>query len=301
MGGQYAPIAVSASRPSSDAAKHDAAFAAAVDVKVRARLLPVLFAGALFCYLDRTNLSFAALDMNAEIGLDDRAYGVGAGIFFTTYACFGVPAAVATKKFGARIGLSVILVLWGIASGAMAFISDASGFYALRLVIGATEAGFFPSVIYYLTLWADQADMGLNYTLVILATALSGIIGGPLAGVILTYTNGAAGLSGWRWLFIAEAAPTVLLGFFMLYYLDRDPANARFLTRDEREFLVERQRRQRGSRENGANAAEGMGAAIRLRWLWILIAVWLLYSCGYYGESLLFWRGRRKNIALSCD
>lgn len=208
-----------------------------------------------------------------------------------------------TKNVGARVGLSAILVLWGVASGAMAFIDGARGFYILRLAIGATEAGFFPSVIYYLTLFVDESDMGLNYTIVVLATALSGIIGGPLAGLILTYAHGVAGLSGWRWLFLAEALPTVALGLFTLYYLDSEPASAAFLTPPERAFIVARQRRQRTTREAAADAADGMGAALRLTWLWLLIAVWFLYSCGYYG--IIFWMplllkslGDRSNITI---
>lgn len=267
---------------------------AAIDVKVRRRLLPVLFAAALLCYLDRTNLSFAALQMNSDLGFGERVYGIGAGVFFATYAGFGVPASVACKKVGARVGLPAILVAWGVASGSMAFIQGVRSFYALRLIVGATEAGFFPGVIYYLTLFVAEEDMGLSYTIVMTATALSGIVGGPLAGLVMTYAGGAGGLEGWRWLFIVEAAPTVALGIFMLFYLDADPAHARFLDHAEREWLVARQRRQHDARDSdggdvaaSAGLAAGLGVALRMRWLWIMVSVWLLYSCGYYG--VIFW------------
>lgn len=290
---QYAPIA-STSAGGNGANGAGVGFGAAVDAKVRRRLLPVLFTAALMCYLDRTNLSFAALQMNADLGFGERVYGVGAGVFFATYASFGVPASVACKKVGAKVGLPAILVAWGIASGSMALIQGVRSFYLLRLVVGATEAGFFPGVIYYLTLFVAEEDMGLSYTIVMTATALSGIIGGPMAGLVLTYVDGVAGLQGWRWLFIIEALPTIALGVFMLFYLDADPAHARFLSPDEKEWLVMRQRRQLEARDtDGGDAAAGAGVAAGLRlaastpWLWIIVGVWLLYSCGYYG--VIFW------------
>lgn len=257
-----------------------------VNAKVQRRLLPILFIAALMCYLDRTNLSFAALDMNDDLGFSERTYGVGAGVFFATYAAFGVPASVFVKRIGARVGLPFILFAWGLASGAMALINNVRDFYVLRLLVGATESGFFPAVIYYLTLWFAEEDMGLSYTIVMTSTAVSGIIGGPLAGMIMTYLDGAWGIRSWRWLFIAEALPTIILSFVMLFYLDGEPSKARFLTREEKEWLVERQQRQLNER-NGAHAVDGLGQALKLPWLWIIIGIWLLYSCGYYG--IIFW------------
>lgn len=257
-----------------------------VNAKLQRRLLPILFIAALMCYLDRTNLSFAALDMNADLGFSERTYGVGAGVFFATYAAFGVPSSVFVKRIGARLGLPLILFAWGIASGAMALINSVRDFYILRLLVGATESGFFPAVIYYLTLWFAEEDMGLSYTIVMTSTAVSGIIGGPLAGIIMTYLDGFWGIRSWRWLFITEAVPTVLLAFFMLFYLDGEPSRARFLTREEKEWLVERQRRELEQR-NGNHAVGGLAEALRLSWLWIIISIWLLYSCGYYG--IIFW------------
>lgn len=267
-------------------AENEARMKAHIDKKVRWRLLPILFIAALMCYLDRTNLSFAALEMNHDLGLTDTQYGVGAGVFFATYASFGIPCSIFVKRIGARLGLPFILVLWGLASGAMAFIQTTHDFYVLRLIVGATEAGFFPSVIYYLTLWFSEEDMGLSYTSVMTSTAVSGIVGGPLAGFIMTYFNGVLGLSGWRWLFIAEAAPTIVLGFVMLLYLDGSPKHARFLSPDEKAWLVGRQTAQESNRKS-SHAVNGLWDALKLPWLWIIIAIWLLYSCGYYG--IIFW------------
>ncbi|CDF39686.1 member of major facilitator superfamily MFS_1, containing a MFS domain [Chondrus crispus] len=259
---------------------------ATVDAKVQRRLLPILFIAALMCYLDRTNLSFAALDMNTDLGFSERTYGIGAGVFFTTYAAFGIPCSVFVKRIGAKLGLPFILLAWGLASGAMALITSVRDFYLLRLLVGATESGFFPAVIYYLTLWFAEEDMGLSYTIVMTSTAVSGIIGGPLAGIIMTYLNGFLGIRSWRWLFIAEAVPTIFLAFFMLFYLDGEPSKARFLTREEREWLMNRQQTELDNR-NGNHAVGGLAQALRLTWLWLIIGIWLLYSCGYYG--IIFW------------
>lgn len=259
---------------------------AAVDSKIQRRLLPILFTAALLCYLDRTNLSFAALDMNTDLNFSERTYGLGAGVFFATYAAFGVPISVLVKRTGARIGLSFILFAWGLASGSMALITNKRDFFLLRLIVGAAESGFFPSVIYYLTQWFAEEDMGLSYTIVMTSTALSGVLGGPLAGIIMTYLDGAWGIRSWRWLFIAEAVPTLVLAVFMFFYLDKDPTHARFLTEEERQWLINRQQRELQNR-TGAHAVSGLREALRFKWLWIIVSIWLLYSCGYYG--IIFW------------
>lgn len=284
MGGHYVAVR-SGARPES-ISDDEIRMRDTVNAKVQRRLLPILFIAALMCYLDRTNLSFAALDMNTDLGFSERTYGVGAGVFFATYAAFGVPSSVFVKRIGARLGLPLILFAWGLASGAMALINSVRDFYVLRLLVGATESGFFPAVIYYLTLWFAEEDMGLSYTIVMTSTAVSGIIGGPLAGIIMTYMDGFVGIRSWRWLFIAEAVPTIVLAFVMLFYLDGEPSKARFLSREEREWLVNRQRAELDAR-NGNHAVGGLGQALRLRWLWIIIGIWLLYSCGYYG--IIFW------------
>ena len=283
MGGHYVPVRANSRTALSD---DEIRLRDTVNAKVQRRLLPILFIAALMCYLDRTNLSFAALDMNTDLQFSESTYGIGAGVFFATYAAFGVPSSVLVKRIGAKVGLPLILLAWGLASGAMALIRNKTDFYALRLLVGATESGFFPAVIYYLTLWFAEQDMGLSYTIVMTSTAVSGIIGGPLAGIIMTYMDGFMGLRSWRWLFITEAVPTIILAIVMFFYLDAEPSKARFLTREEREWLVERQTRELENR-NSSHAVSGLAHALRLTWLWIIIGIWLFYSCGYYG--IIFW------------
>jgi len=280
-----------------------AALDAVVMAKVRRRLLPPLFVAALLCYLDRTNLSFAALEMNDALGLTPEQYGTGAAVFFCTYASLGVPAALAVKRVGAHRGLPALLAGWALASGGMGAITSVRGFYLARLAVGAAEAGFFPSVIYYLTGWFRQTDMGFSYTAIMTSTAVSGVVGGPLAGAILGAVARAGGAAGWRWLFVLEAAPTLLLAAVLAATLDAGPADARFLTPPERDHLVARQAREVAARSappptangeggGGAAAAAGGGdggllAALGLPWMRLLVAIWLLYSCAYYG--LIFW------------
>lgn len=284
MGGNY--VRLGGASPTIEQSESEVKMKAVVDQKLRNRILPILFIAALMCYIDRTNLAFAALQMNPDIGLTPTGYGTGAGIFFMTYALFGIPSSLLIKRMGARFGMPLILILWGVASGCMALIQNTRDFYILRLLVGATEAGFFPAVIYYLTLWFAEEDMGLSYTTVMTSTTVSGIIGGPLAGIIMRYCDGLFGLRGWRWLFVTEALPTILLGFFMVFYLDGEPRYARFLSAEERDWLVARQAQQEASRD-GRHAVNGIFAALKLKWLWLIIGVWLLYSCGYYG--IIFW------------
>ncbi|OSX78693.1 hypothetical protein BU14_0103s0036 [Porphyra umbilicalis] len=249
-----------------------AALDAVVMAKVRRRLLPPLFVAALLCYLDRTNLSFAALEMNDALGLTPEQYGTGAAVFFCTYASLGVPAALAVKRVGAHRGLPALLAGWALASGGMGAITSVRGFYLARLAVGAAEAGFFPSVIYYLTGWFRQTDMGFSYTAIMTSTAVSGVVGGPLAGAILASVARAGGGAGWRWLFVLEAAPTLLLAAVLAATLDAGPSAARFLTAPEREHLVARQAREVAARSAPPPTADEEGGGghrrHRLWWWW---------------------------------
>eukprot|EP00698_Gefionella_okellyi_P001672 TRINITY_DN11564_c0_g1_i3.p1 TRINITY_DN11564_c0_g1~~TRINITY_DN11564_c0_g1_i3.p1 ORF type:complete len:284 (-),score=53.28 TRINITY_DN11564_c0_g1_i3:62-880(-) len=207
---------------------------------VGVRLLPVLFIAALLCYLDRANLSFAAIDMNADLNFTDGTYGTGSGIFFAGYACAGIPASFLVKRIGPRHGLGLILMAWGLTSGLQSLIMNDVGFYVVRFFLGASEAGFFPSVIYYLSQWYSETEMGFAYTLVVAATAVSGVLGGPLAGGLMTALHGQAGIAGWRWLFVIEGIPSVLLGLLVFLLLPATPRHAKFLQVHQQEWLVAR-------------------------------------------------------------
>ena len=225
--------------------------------KVSARLIPFLMVCYFIAYLDRVNVGFAALTMNKALGLTATMFGFGSGIFFLTYFLFEVPSNLALDRFGARKWIARIMVSWGILSGLMAFIpaiaratglSTETTFYALRMLLGAAEAGFFPGIIFYLTLWYPSAYRGRIIGSFMAAIPLSSAIGAPISGMILGM-NGIGGLDGWQWLFIIEAAPAVLLAFVTYFYLTNRPNDAQWLVPDERTWLSGRLEAERQQRE----------------------------------------------------
>src|SRR3984885_5387821 len=216
--------------------------------KVSKRLRPFLHGCFFVAYLGRVNVGFAALTMNQDLGLSQTAFGFGAGIFFIAYFIFEVPSNLLLEKFGARKWIARIMLSWGILSGAMAFIpyiATATGlgnehsFYLVRVLLGAAEAGFFPGIIFYLTLWfpAEYRARIVGYFMA--AIPLSTVIGAPISGVLL-YLHGGLGLAGWQWLFIIEAVPAILLAGVVFFYLTDRPADAAWLAPDERSWLTER-------------------------------------------------------------
>jgi MFS transporter, ACS family, tartrate transporter len=217
--------------------------------RVSARLVPLLIICYFAAYLDRVNVSFAALTMNKDIGLTASAFGLGAGIFFFTYFIFEVPSNLALDRFGARKWIARIMLSWGIISGAMAFISGESSFYIVRLLLGAAEAGFFPGIIFYLTLWFPATYRARIIGYFMAAIPLSSVIGAPVSGFILGM-DGVAGLHGWQWLFIIEAIPAIVLAAVVYAALPDRPAEATFLSAEERNWLVSRLEQERRQRED---------------------------------------------------
>jgi MFS transporter, ACS family, tartrate transporter len=207
--------------------------------RVSARLLPFLIVCYFVAYLDRVNVSFAALTMNKDLGLSASAYGLGAGIFFLAYAVLEVPSNLLLAHFGARRWIARIMFTWGIMSGAMAFVGNETWFYIVRFLLGAAEAGFFPGMIFYLTLWFPAAYRGRVIGYFMAAIPLSTVIGAPISSALLGL-DGVLGMHGWQWLFILEAAPALLLSVVVLFYLTDKPADAGWLRDDERRWLVDR-------------------------------------------------------------
>jgi len=225
--------------------------------KVTRRLVPFLMICYFVAYLDRVNVGFAALTMNADLGLSQTAFGFGAGIFFIAYFIFEVPSNLMLERFGARKWIARIMLSWGILSGAMAFIphiasatgmSNEYAFYLIRVLLGAAEAGFFPGIIFYLTLWYPSVYRARIVGYFMAAIPLSTVIGAPISGALL-YLHGGLGLAGWQWMFIVEAVPAILLAFVVFFYLTDRPADAAWLAPDERAWLAERLDSERRQRE----------------------------------------------------
>ena len=206
--------------------------------KVSARLVPFVVVCYFIAYLDRVNVSFAALTMNKDLGLSASAYGLGAGIFFIAYFVFEVPSNLLLARIGARRWIARIMFTWGIISGMMAFIGGEIGFYVVRFLLGAAEAGFFPGMIFYLTLWFPAAYRARVIGYFMAAIPLSTVIGAPVSSALLGLEG--LGMRGWQWLFILEAAPAVLLSGVVLFYLTDKPADAVWLRDDERRWLIDR-------------------------------------------------------------
>src|ERR1043166_5522549 len=200
--------------------------------KITRRLIPFMFLLYIVSYLDRINVGFAALQLNEALKFDPVVFGLGAGIFFIGYFIFEVPSNLIMERVGARIWIARILVTWGIVSSAMMFVTGPLTFYILRFLLGVAEAGFFPGMILYLTYWFPAAARGRAVARFMTATAMAGVIGGPLSGLRLKM-DGVAGLQGWQWLFLVEGIPAVVLGFVTLVYLPDRPKNAAWLSIDE--------------------------------------------------------------------
>ncbi|WP_123384489.1 MFS transporter [Paraburkholderia sp.] len=225
--------------------------------RVTARLVPFLVVCYFVAYLDRVNVGFAALQMNKDLGLSSSAFGFGAGIFFIAYFFFEVPSNLLLEKFGARRWIARIMFTWGILAGAMAFIPDlakytgmspAHVFYTLRVLLGIAEAGFFPGIIFLLTLWFPAMYRARVVGYFMAAIPLSTVIGSPVSGALLGL-NGMGGMAGWQWVYLLEAAPALVLSIVVFFYLTDQPAKATWLKDEERDWLVTRLAQERTKRE----------------------------------------------------
>ncbi len=262
---------------------HDKAKQSAIS-KAAWRLLPFLGLCYMINFLDRVNVGFAALHMNEDLGFSPSVYGLGAGIFFVGYILFEVPSNLALQKFGARIWIARIMISWGLVATAMALVHSEASFYALRLLLGIAEAGFFPGIILFLTYWFPARELARIVSLFMAAIPLATVIGGPVSGALLEM-HGIWGLAGWQWLFIIEGLPAVILGVVVLFFLDDRPDHARWLTPEERHALnATLAAEAHATREVGY--AELGQALTRPR----VLMLGLLYFCivvGLYGLS--FW------------
>lgn len=206
--------------------------------KIDLRLLSFLTVCYCVAFVDRVNVGFAKLQMQQELGLSDAAYGLGAGIFFLGYVLLEVPSNFLLVRIGARKTLSRIMVLWGGATVATSLVSDATTFYVLRFLLGVFEAGFAPGIIYFLTRWYPRHKMGRTMAILMCALPVGSIAGGLASGAIIEHFSGVAGLSGWQWMFILEGIPALILGVVTFVTLSDSPADASWLTEDEKRAVL---------------------------------------------------------------
>src|SRR6201995_750298 len=258
--------------------------------KVMWRLIPFLIVCYFVAYLDRVNVGFAKLHMNQALGLSEAAFGLGAGLFFVGYFIFEVPSNIFLERVGARVWIARIMITWGIVSAAFAFIpwmSASTGlpstgiFYFLRLLLGACEAGFFPGIIFYLTLWFPAVYRARVISLFMLAIPISSIIGSPISGLLLGLSGW--GLDGWQWLFILEALPSVLVGIGVLVYLTDFPHQARWLQQDEIAWLENVQATEKRNKESVEHLS--LGQALTDPRILLCALVYFCLNAASYGVA----------------
>lgn len=252
--------------------------------RVTRRVIPFVFILYIFNFLDRSNVGLAALQMNRDLGFSAAAFGFGAGIFFVGYSLFEVPSNLVLVRVGARRWIARIMISWGIIATGLMFVRTPTQFYALRFLLGVAEAGFFPAIMYYLSQWYPAAMRARSGAWFMIAIPLSGTIGGPLGGWLLDL-NGRGGIAGWQWLFLIEGVPSIVLGLVVLRYLTEQPQDARWLTAAQRDWLVERLRRDREEHPapHGMPPLRALGHPL----IWIVsIPELLITTAGY---AYLFW------------
>jgi MFS transporter, ACS family, tartrate transporter len=261
----------------------DRALERRVSRKVAWRLIPFLGLLYFFSFLDRVNVGFAALTMNVDLGISAAAFGFGSGIFFIGYVLFEVPSNVLLERFGARVWIARIMITWGILSTCMMFAQGPISFAVLRFLLGVAEAGFFPGIIYYLTCWFPSQQRARIIALFLIALPLSSVIGAPLSTMLLGID--AWGLHGWQWMFLLEGTPTILLGVVVLRWLTDRPADATWLTDQERAALA--RSLQTPPAAVGAAHTQGLRAALSMPWVWLAGLIYFSILVGLYGFG--FW------------
>lgn len=258
-------------------------FEARTYAKVARRLIPFLMLCYLGAYLDRVNVGFAKLQMLNDLRFSETIYGVGAGIFFLGYFLFEVPSNLILHKVGARNWLARIMLTWAVISASFVFVKTPTTFYVLRFLLGVAEAGFAPGVILYMTYWFPAARRAKALSMFFMAIPMAGILGGPLSGWILHSFQGAQGLAGWKWLFMLEALPSLLLGIAIFLYLDNGIASAKWLSDDEKALLKHNVESDRTATTQHVS----IRAFIRDRRLWLMAGIYFCVVLGQYG--LTFW------------
>lgn len=256
------------------------------------KIIPLIMVCYFFAYLDRVNISFAALTMNEDLGISAAAYGFGAGVFFIAYFLFEVPSNIILEKVGARRWIARIMVTWGLIAGGMAFVQGEISLYVMRFLLGAAEAGFFPGVIFYLTLWFPESYRGRIISSFMVAIPISAMLGSPFSGFLLGL-DGLFGFKGWQLLFIIQAAPAVFLGVFVFFYLIDKPSDAKWLPDDEKQWLIARLENERKAIDaqhhvghSGILQTLGNPIVLKLAIVYFALAA-MNYAFGFYAPQIL--------------
>jgi MFS family permease len=246
------------------------------------RLIPFLFLCYLCAYLDRINVAFAKLQMLGDLGFSEAVYGFGASVFFVGYLLFEIPSNLILLRVGPRRWIARIMVTWGVISVGMMFVRTPTAFYIMRFLLGVAEAGFFPAIVLYLTYWFPASRRSKMTALFMTGIPMSGVIGGPLSGWLMTELAGAHGMAGWQWLFLLEGLPTVVLGVMAYLYLDDKVQDATWLT-DAQKAVIERKLEDEKPVDMLHSVKDGLFNPKIL----LVSGIYFFYTMGLYGVS--FW------------
>lgn len=257
--------------------------ARAIGAKVRWRLAAPLVLMMFLSSLDRVNVSFGALHMNHDIGLTPTMYGFGAGIFFIGFLSGQIPSVALLSRIGMPAWMGLCGLIWGACATMMAFLTDPHHYYALRVILGFAEAGLAPGIVFYLSRWTSDRDRAATFAAPMLAIPLSIILGAPVSGWLLSIEN-PFGMANWRWMFLIEGLPTVLLALGAFFYFPKEPKDARWLNAEERDWLAANSAiGDRAGKEKIGNSF----AALRNPLIWATAAIWFFLLAGAYG--IIFW------------
>ena len=251
--------------------------------KITRKLIPFLVLLFLLAWLNRVNVGFAKISMLDDLQFSEAVYGLGAGIFFIGYFLFELPSNMFLEKIGARKTLARITILWGITSAAMMFVTTPTMFYVLRFLLGVFEAGFFPGVVLYLTYWFPLTRRAKINGLFMTSFAIAGVVGNPLAGFIMNIMDGVGSLANWQWLFIIEGIPSVIAGIFVIFYLPDRPRDAKWLTKEEQDIIIEDVALDNQSQ----NKESKIGAIFKEPVLWLCCAIYFCIVAG--NATIAFW------------
>jgi MFS family permease len=263
------------SKPTTTSASH-----ASLNRLMLRKLMPLLVIVYVISFLDRTNIALAKHSMSIDLGISAAAYGLGAGLFFLTYAAFEIPSNLIMHRVGARFWITRIMVTWGALSVAMAFVTGETSFYVMRLLLGAAEAGLFPGVMLYLTYWFGREERARATGYFLLGVCVANIVGGPLGGALLEL-DGLLGFHGWQWLFVIEGVPAILLAFVVWKMLPDRPTSAPWLSREDA-IALERRLAAEQDAQGGRHGTGALRSVLGDRQVWLAILVYFCHQLTIY-------------------
>ncbi|EDW2056439.1 MFS transporter [Salmonella enterica subsp. enterica] len=260
--------------------------------KISIRLIPFLLIAYIFCYIDRSNVSFAYLKFKADIGLTDASYGLGAGIFYLGYILFEVPSNMLLERMGARAAILRIMILWGLVSASTAFVQTPAQFYAVRILLGVAEAGFFPGLILYLSYWFPASRRAGATAFLMSSLCIAGLIGGPLSGGIMEIFSASTILKSWQWMFLLEGAPALIIGIIAYFYLDNRPEDAAWLRPQEKKLVREQLDKEQAGKQQTAGVGAVLTQVLRDPKVYLLsiayfFSPWALSVLNFWGPDII--------------